>query len=109
MTAPAPSPELQQAVDTPKRSWLSHPESWVYLAGVPAGLAFVLIVLPFLAPSVLDLFDRLAEWLNPSMDAPDNWAMALTYYFRVLILLGAAASGCLGVSGLKWWNSRRPV
>jgi hypothetical protein len=90
---------------------MSRPEFWLGLAGLFAGLAVALVLLLFLAPGgwVLVPLTRLAEWLNPGIDAPDNWAVGLTYAFRIVVALGAVAAGCLAMAGLRWWNSRRPV
>jgi len=73
-----------------KPSWLSRPEHWVCLAGIPGGLAVLLICLPFVAPRAMGF-------------------LALSHFLLMLLLLVTATGGCLGVAGLKWWNSRRPV
>jgi hypothetical protein len=35
----------------------------------------------------------LTYWLNPGIDAPDNWAVAFTYVYRIATGLGLAALG----------------
>jgi hypothetical protein len=73
-----------------KRSCLSRPECWVYLASVPAALAVVLTCLMFATPLAMDF-------------------LPLRHFALALLLLLVAVGGCLGVAGLKWWKSRRPV
>ncbi len=92
-----------------KRSRPNRPEFWLGLAGLFAGLGLLPVLLVLLVPDTLSPFVTLAEWLNPGIDAPDNWAVGLVYAFRLVVILGAAAAGCLAMAGLKWWKSRRPV
>ena len=57
----------------------------IMASGLLAGLPSKWIGHPYL---------RLVEWLNPGIDAPDNWAMAFIYFVRTIaaLAIGAAIS-----------------
>lgn len=59
-----------------------------------AGFAVLLAILP--ESSVGHPYLQLAECLNPGIDAPDNWAMAFTYFHR--IFMATAGAGVIFIS-----------
>lgn len=66
------------------------------MAGASYALLFVGILLAIL-PSrwVGTPYMTFAQWMNPGIDAPDNWAVAFGYFFTIavcLLMAGSAAS-----------------
>jgi hypothetical protein len=61
-----------------------------YLFGGLAVVSILLTVLP--SGWVGTPYLSLANTLNPGIDAPDNWAIAFTYFIRIVVGLTVAAT-----------------
>jgi hypothetical protein len=48
-------------------------------------------------------FVEFVEWLHPGTDAPDNWALAFTYFARLVSGLLALATILLLVANPRFW------
>jgi hypothetical protein len=82
---------------------------WVLYCGLSgviclllAGAAVLLAVLP--SAWVGHPYLHLAERLNPGIDAPDNWAVACVYFFRVVCSFTAVGGFLTMVSLLVFYR-----
>lgn len=75
-----------------------------YLGACLLGLVAALIAgLPFVSTAVFDWWVTLAGRLNPGVDAPDNWALGLTYCIRTAFGVAVMAGICGAVA---FWGRR---
>jgi hypothetical protein len=71
------------------------PRNLFWLGSCLLGSVAALIVgLPFVSSTVFDGWVALAERLNPGVDAPDNWALGLTYCWRTAMGVAFLAVAC---------------
>jgi hypothetical protein len=76
----------------------------VAVGSVPFVLMAVFVVSMFVMPSV---FRAMFDWFVPAgVDAPDNWALAMTSIARRFVVCGSIGL-MMGVLG--WWLFRRPT
>ena len=79
--------------------WLMVRCPWLWAAGVAGVTAVCLGASLFFAATAERIWMPLVEYLNPGVDAPDNWALAITYAARGVITLLVPGSIC-GFVGL---------
>lgn len=74
----------------------------VAVGSLPFLLMAIFVASMFVLPS---LHDAMFDWFVPAdVDAPDNWALAITRIARSFVVCGSIG---LAMSVLGWWLFRR--
>lgn len=82
----------------------------LYLGAGLLGLVAALIAgLPFVSTCAFEWWVALAERFNPGVDAPDNWALGLTYcmWMAFGVAVMAAICGFIALRGARFHRDGR--
>jgi hypothetical protein len=81
---------------------LSMPLVWFGLGTISFAIAILAVISLGTPYSILWPAVDVVLYFDPTIDAPDNWAWALHYIYRVTILLIAFGCGC---GAIGFWRS----
>ena len=65
---------------------------WAWASVAAGGTGVLIPVTLVLMPRALEIWTRIAQQLNPGVDAPDNWALGITYCLQTSSVLFAGAA-----------------